>query len=123
MREEPPFTTRTHVRTEGEPRGRAYVDRAVEQAEKETLQLCRPLYGKAAVLIVQIASRWRLLVDKALSEAGRRRLLNRWLAQWAVAVQRRNFEVYRDCLAGSELGSKEEQGEVIDLVAGATGMQ
>ena len=62
-------------------------------------------------------------MDKALSEAGRRRLLNRWLAQWAVPVRRRNFEVYQDCLAGSEVGSQEEEGEVINLVAGATGTQ
>ena len=50
MREGSPCTTRTDVRTEGEPRGRAYVDRAVEQAEKETPQHYRPPQGKAAVL-------------------------------------------------------------------------
>ena len=70
-----------------------------------------------------VYEQWRLLVDMALSEAGRRRLLSRWLAQWAVAVRRRNFEVYRDCLAGSELGSQEQEREVIDLVAGPKGMQ
>ena len=57
-------------------------------------------------------------MDKALSEAGRRRLLNRWLGQWAVPVRRRSFEVYQGCMAGSEVGSQEEEGEVIDHVAG-----
>ena len=96
-------------------------------SEKETLQHYRPPQGNAAVISAPIAfdvyGRWMLLEDKALSEAGRRRLLNRVRALWAVAVQRRNLEVYRDCVVGSKLGSQEQEGEVIDLVAGATGMQ
>ena len=62
-------------------------------------------------------------MNKALSEPGRRRLLNRWLAQWAVAVQRRKIEMYPESLAGSGLGSQEDEGEVIDFVAGATDMR
>ena len=46
-------------------------------------------------------------------------LYNRWRA---VAVQRRNFEVYRDCLSGIDEDDQEHEGEMGDFVA-ATGMQ
>ena len=64
----------------------------------------------------------------ALTEAGRRRLAkkdagtlsNRWRA---VAVQRRNFEVYRDSLSAFDKDDQEHEGEMRDFVAVAKGMQ
>ena len=47
-------------------------------------------------------------------------LSNRWRA---VAVQRRNFEVYRDSLSGIDEDDQEHEGEMGDFVAVAKGMQ
>ena len=77
------------------------------------------------------------MADKALTESGRRRLAKKYALvatritgarnvvqqMEAVAVQRRNFEVYRDCLSGIDEDDQEHEGEMSDFAAVAAGMQ
>ena len=48
--------------------------------------------------------------------------MSRWRAQRAVAVQLRNFEVYRDCLAGTDEPDQPSEAEMSDITAARTGM-
>ena len=132
-----PFAKGRQLRTEEEVKGRPF-----EQAENENIKHCRPPQSKASVHLVPLAfdvyGTLGKKADKALTEAGRWRpakkyalvatrnsgglgtVSNKWRA---VAVQRRNFEVYCDCLSGIDEDDQQHEGELSDFVAVAKGMQ
>ena len=87
------------------------------------------VYGRwreKAGLALKQAARGRLEKRDALtatrSERTQGALLSRWRAQGAVAVQLQNFEVYRDCFAGTEKPARPSEAGMSDITAALTGM-
>ena len=118
------WTTGTHEGAESEHKGQPYEDRAVKAAETNKMRDYNQPPSTQAVhnipMTFDVYGRWGEKAELTLKQAARRRLekrdaltatrsertlgalLSKWRAQGAVAVQLRNFEVYRDCFAGTE---------------------
>ena len=93
----------------------------IQSAQKSCPTLAIVVQNDFFVLYQRLAGaelhRWETYSERTLGA-----LLSRWRAQGAVAVQLRNFEVYRDCLAGTEEPAQPSEAGMSDITAALTGM-